>query len=140
MTMIRISTINIAILFVLSGVSFAEEQDNPILVEQGRCVEKDSTTAGISNCAYSAQMQWDAEMNKYYQLLLKKLDKESASKLRESQRAWVKFRDKEFEYLNFVYFKPLMGSVYTNTAAVDKAMIVEKRAKELKEYYRILTM
>jgi uncharacterized protein YecT (DUF1311 family) len=102
-------------------------------------MSKEYSTAGMNNCTYTAQVQWDAEMNKYYTLLMKKLNKEEGLKLKEAQRAWIKYRDKEFEFINSRYFEAYEGTIYTNIAAADKMAVVEKRAMNLEEYYHIFS-
>lgn len=100
------------------------------------CINKDSTTAGMANCTYEAQKQWDAEMNRYYKLLMAALDKNGQDKLRESQRAWIKFRDAEFESIENMY--PRDATVFINIRAADKMSIVKERALQLKSYYEVL--
>lgn len=133
------SVIGSALLFILSGVSFAVEQQSSIDETEKQCMSKNYSTAGMNNCTNAAQVQWDAEMNKYYTLLMKKLNKEEGLKLKEAQRAWIKYRDKEFEFINFRYFEAYEGTIYTNIAAADKLEIVKNRAVKLKEYYGIFS-
>jgi uncharacterized protein YecT (DUF1311 family) len=63
------------------------------------------------------------------------LDKDEKDKLRESQRAWIKFRDAEFEIINILY--PQDATMYINIRAADKLSIVKERALELKHYVEI---
>jgi len=75
-------------------------------------------------------------MNKYYKLLMAALvDKGEKDKLQESQRAWIKFRDAEFEIINILY--PQDYTLYINIRAADKMSIVKERALQLKHYVEI---
>lgn len=134
----RISALNLVVLFFSLSVSFAENNQHFIDKAEEECIAKDSSTAGMNNCSYEARNQWDAEMNKFYRLLMDRLDAEESAKLKQAQRAWIKFRDYEFEYINAVYHRPMVGSLYTNIAAADKREVVKKRALELEGYYHIL--
>lgn len=73
------------------------------LVERlyARMLDEDMTTAGMVQAAYETLEAYDALMNKYYTILLKKLGKNDREVLREAQRCWIKFRDAErtFNYL-----------------------------------------
>lgn len=40
----------------------------------------------------------DAELNRVYAKLIKKLDKEGVAKLKKAQRAWIAYRDAEMEF------------------------------------------
>ena len=75
-------------IFLLSANVFADEGEikcNPA----GNQIE-------MNRCAYEDFQKADKKLNETYQALIKKLgDKTYIKKLRESQRAWVKFRDAE---------------------------------------------
>ncbi|MBK6776052.1 MAG: DUF1311 domain-containing protein [Flavobacteriales bacterium] len=51
---------------------------------------------GDERFAYVAMEAWDAEMKKDYQALLGLMKPEGQTALREAQRAWLIYRDKEF--------------------------------------------
>lgn len=57
------------------------------------------TTAEMRDCAAADYQRVDRELNDVYQKLLKVLDDEGQHKLRESQRAWVKYRDANAELI-----------------------------------------
>jgi uncharacterized protein YecT (DUF1311 family) len=42
--------------------------------------------------------EWDKELNKNYQALMKRLKKDEQAKLKASQRQWIKYRDAEFDF------------------------------------------
>lgn len=134
----RITAFILAVLFFSLRASFAENNQHFIDKAEEECIAKDSSTAGMNNCTNEARNKWDGEMNRFYRLLMDRLDAEESAKLKQAQRAWIKFRDSEFEYINAVYHRPMVGSIYTNIAAADKSEVVKKRALELEGYYNIL--
>ena len=123
-----------AMVFVSALPLFAQEK-HPIDKFEEECISENQTTAGMANCTYEARKKWDAEMNKYYKLLMSVLDKNRQDKLRESQRAWIKFRDAEFENIENMY--PQDATMYINVRAAAKMSIVKERALQLKDYYEI---
>lgn len=103
---------------------------NEILEE---CIEKDSSTAGMTNCTYKAYEQWDDELNKVYKQLRDVLNPEAKNKLKEAQTKWIKYRDSEFELINSIY-SSLEGTVYIPMRVSDRVDIVKKRAMEFGSY------
>lgn len=116
--------------------SFAQEQ-HPIDKFLEDEISKDSTTAGMNNATLKAMGKWNIELNKYYKLLMGILDTKSTDMLKASQRAWVEYRDKEFENINNI-FGQLQGTMYTTVAIDNKLAIVKTRAEDLKQYYELL--
>jgi uncharacterized protein YecT (DUF1311 family) len=124
-------------LFIFISISYTFAQDkHPIDKFEQECIEKNPTTAGMSNCTYEAEKKWDAEMNKYYKLLMEILDEDGKKKLKESQLAWIKFRDAEFEVIKNIY--PEDASIFINIRSADAMGVVKERALQLKRYYEIL--
>lgn len=78
-----------------SAPAMAKEKAHPIDAFYDACLEKHSSTVGTANCANEAEDRWDKQMNKDYQALLKSSNAKIQTKLRDSQRAWLVFRDKE---------------------------------------------
>ena len=74
--------------------------------------------------------QADAELNKTYEALLAKLpDAESKQKLKESQRAWLTFRDAEAA---FVADQTRGGSITPTIRYETMAELTQQRIKQLK--------
>jgi len=124
--------IALGMVFICALPLFAQEK-HPIDKFEEECISKNSTTAGMANCTYEARKKWDAEMNKYYKLLMGLLDKMGQDKLRESQRVWIKFRDAEFENIENMYHQ--RATMYIPIRSGDRKDIVEQRALQLKSYY-----
>ena len=64
----RVIIVNIIVLLTVSVVSFADEKQTAIDNIEAQCISKNPSTAGMNNCTHDAEIKWDAEMNKYYQL------------------------------------------------------------------------
>ena len=72
-------------------------------------------------------MRADAELNKTYKALLAKLpDAESKEKLKQSQRAWLAFRDAEAE------FEGRGGTMAPTLRYATKTELTQQRIKQLK--------
>jgi uncharacterized protein YecT (DUF1311 family) len=95
---------------------------------------KTDDTLGMRQCGEAALKKWDMELNKYYNLLMKILDKDAKKRLKESHLAWLKFRDLEFGFIEEGYFLDI-GSYIGPTKVSNKVDIVKARALELKAYY-----
>jgi uncharacterized protein YecT (DUF1311 family) len=58
-------------------------------------LDSDQTTYGMARATWQMEEAYDVLLNKYYNQLLRKLNKEDREILKESQRNWIKFRDSE---------------------------------------------
>jgi uncharacterized protein YecT (DUF1311 family) len=101
------------------------------------CMEKDASTQGTNACLGQALARWDNEMNRAYQELGGRLDEGRRNSLREAQRAWVAFREKESAWLGNFY-GGLEGSMYGSMLAADRVEVPRKRALELASLLDVL--
>ncbi len=122
--------------FLLLPAQTAEKR-LPLDMRLDECLKKDPSTAGMLECLGQAYLSWDAELNTAYQKLLAKLPAEGGAALRDSQRAWLKFRDQEFLLLEKLYGL-MEGSMYRTMRAADRVDFVRKRALELSSYLDVL--
>ena len=109
------------------------------LIDKGlkECIDKSkSITSEMKKCGEEAYAKWEAELDKYYNLLMGVLDEESKEKLRQSQAAWIKFRDLEFEFIPY-HFQDI-GSYQGPTMLGDKVNIIKDRALQLQVYYKTI--
>lgn len=105
--------------------------------EMKTCLNKktNQTTAGMSRCVNNATEQWDNELNRVYNLLLKKLTAEGKDQLLLAQKLWIKQRDQEYNFLNAMYFRQeFSGSMYSNTHVKHINQIVKERTLTLTKY------
>lgn len=73
----------------------------------------------------------DAELNRVYARLTKKLDKEGVAKLKKSQRAWIAYRDAEME---FAADTARGGSMSPMLYSGAGAQLTKDRIKDLNGY------
>jgi uncharacterized protein YecT (DUF1311 family) len=110
----------------------AEEADEKHWIDKKleRDSVKDSSTSGMIEATANAKELWDKEMNEQYQKLIAALDDVSKTKLQESQRAWVVFRDREIENISEFYSK-VEGTMYRVSANYAVMEITRRRAMDL---------
>ena len=124
----------LALLCLLAPPAFAEEKPNPkdaaaiekcITSKTGhhwaweQCIgllsepctkhEESMPPSEVIACEDRERLVWDAILNKSYQTLLKALDEDQQKKLREMQRAWIAWRDKNCDFL-YDYFQGTMAN------------------------------
>lgn len=106
---------------------------------ESKCLKKkDISNAEMCNCTIKAREDWDKELNKYYSLLKTKLSKEAFEVLKESQKEWISYRDKEYSFISKFYYEVKEGTMWYVVAESKKKEIVKTRAIELKVYYDML--
>ena len=99
-------------------------------------IDSNMTTAGMNNCTNIATDEWDKEMNKYYKLLIDSLNNNEKEKLKEAQRQWLTYRDKELIF-SYEMYGNKDGTMWTNVSTGRHLEIVKQRAIELKAYYEL---
>ena len=102
-------------------------------VSAGQTVPAAQTQGGMNAAAGKDFAKADAEMNVAYKKLIASVDAKAQSKLRTSQRLWLKFRDAEAEFRSM---KVKGGSVYPMVYDNNKAAITRARTRELNDAYK----
>ena len=95
-------------------------------------ITQQATTSQESLSAYANYEQFlDQELNKAYKSLLTKLGAAQQAKIKESQRAWVKYRDAEFNFIaqnwttkNFGSSAVLSRGAYRTTLIRDRVVLL----------------
>lgn len=134
----------IAFLFLISfSISISSQtknqQENSIDITESKCLnKKDISNAEMRNCTITATESWDKELNKYYTLLKEKLPKQTFETLKESQKQWILYMDKEFAFISKFYFELKEGTMWYTIAENQKKEMVKNRALELKIYFENL--
>jgi uncharacterized protein YecT (DUF1311 family) len=131
------------ILIITNGYGQNKERTSnkfPVDIRLNSCLDsaENQTTAGMIDCANKAMESWDAEMNKYYRLLLSKLSENTKVKIQISQRKWLEYRDAEFEAQGNLYSE-MEGTMWQVASANRQLQIIRDRAIELMSYYEDLT-
>jgi uncharacterized protein YecT (DUF1311 family) len=101
------------------------------------CTQRDPSTRGMNECLAQAYAGWDQELNRTYRELLSRLDEASQDALRESQRAWIAFRDREFTLLDKLYGS-MEGTMYVTMRLADRVDLIKRRTLELQSYADVL--
>jgi uncharacterized protein YecT (DUF1311 family) len=125
---------------------------HPIIATEQACICRDGSTAGMIECNSKALKAWDQELNKVYQQLLTDIDKEEKQAATEkdhykqeiihkvrvslikSQRAWLKFRDQEQEFI-VAYYDFEDGTIWP----LERGnMVKEITISRVRDLYRLL--
>lgn len=111
---------------LVSGFAMAQQQ-SPIDQQLDQCMNKESTTAGMSQCYGNANKAWDKEMNVQYTQAMKKLTGAPKDKLRSAQRAWLAYRDSWLD-ASSSYFLSSQGSMATLSVGAQGVNLVRNQA------------
>lgn len=129
------------ILFTVPLYAQKDQYENhPIDVRREEChgIDSNQTTYGMIHCEDIAREEWESEMNAYYGLLMQSLTMEGKEKLEIAQKNWRDFRERELDFSGTMYYS-MDGTMWKVVAAIRSCDIVKARARELKDYYEILT-
>lgn len=128
----------ILIIFCFSALSISDTFENfqneheQLKKKVGKMIEKNSTTYGMHQALITEYEELDKLLNKYYNHLMKTLDEEPKMKLRDSQREWIKFRDKEYEFYSS-YFHSIGGggSMWGIISGEHRNAVMLRRVEQL---------
>lgn len=115
----RFLLLAVAGLAVAAPAAFAGEQGDP-----GSCT---GSTPEMVDCLNAQHAHWDKELTIAYQEAMKNAPPAQKQKLREAERAWIKYRDANCEY-----YAVGEGSIARIDAAACLRDMTERRARELK--------
>ena len=115
------------------------KKEHPIDVTYKKCLDNpdNQTTIGMVDCAVKAQKAWEAEVVKYYKLLLNKISDELKPEFKKSQAAWLAYKKIELNFSSKMYLG-MGGTMWQIVAADNKTEFVKQRALLLKSYYDTL--
>ncbi|WP_426281761.1 lysozyme inhibitor LprI family protein [Sphingomonas sp. NFX23] len=114
---------------------------DPTGTSLARCLERESnaSTAGQTECQATALRDYDRRLNLAYAALLRRLPASAAQSLRQSQRAWITFRDAEDRARTAIY-ATRSGTMYVPMEAAAGTILTRDRALQLEGYARILSI
>jgi uncharacterized protein YecT (DUF1311 family) len=113
------------------------QKKHPIERALEACIDKDSSTAGMTNCADKALESWDKELNRVYNELARKLDPEGKLALKAAQSEWIKYRDSEYGLIDAVYYH-MEGTMYIPMRVEARTRIVRERSLALEHHLELL--
>jgi uncharacterized protein YecT (DUF1311 family) len=124
----------------LTCIAFSQDDKHPIDIKLEKCLSLDSnmTTYGMLNCIQESITEWEEVMNKYYSLLMSKIDAEQQNRLKEAQENWVEFKNAEIKFSNSTYYS-MEGSMWLVVGLNNQKEIYKRRAMDLEVYYYFLT-
>jgi Uncharacterized protein conserved in bacteria len=128
----------ILLLLSIAPVYAQEKPEHPIDKALGVCVDKDPSTAGMTECTARAYQSWDRELNKNYGELMRKLKPVQKEALKTAQLEWIKQRDAEFKFIDSV-FDTLEGTMYISMRIESRTELVKTRALLLKSYFDLVS-
>ena len=99
-------------------------------------LDVDFTTFSMIEAITDAENAYDKLLNKYYQILKKKLSEEDQEALKKTQLNWIKFRDSE-KTLNVIISMPQYsggGTMHDITVAFENFEITKQRVLEIYSY------
>jgi uncharacterized protein YecT (DUF1311 family) len=126
-------------LLLVPNVAMGSEKKGEPKEEEVLCPEA-KTQLEMNGCAYGMYQEEDAELNRVYREILKryKQDRVFIGKFKAAQRAWIKFRDAQFEAM----FPQILdsrgqynyGSVFPMCSSLYKARLTHSRVEELRAW------
>jgi len=120
-----------AALFVSGIAAFAEdEEEHPIDAKVAALFDKAESTHDMIQAADKGAKLWDAELNRCYTALKKKLKPEAFSALQAAQRQWIAYRDAQYKALD-EFYSQFDGTMYLPMRADAGMTVVRTRAMEL---------
>lgn len=114
-----------------------DESDHPLEAKVAALVDNANSTADMVQAYTKANKLWDAELNRCYGALKKKLPAAAFAELQAAQRKWIEYRDAQLKFIR-VFYGGFEGTMYipmANSAAME---ITRKRALELYEALQML--
>jgi uncharacterized protein YecT (DUF1311 family) len=124
-------------MFGLRAYAQQPTKEHKIDIALSTCIKKDGSTIGMISCLITANTEWEKELNRTFKLLLSKLDTSDQRRLRESQRQWITYRDKEILFFMQLYDRDgTMWNVIKNETGMK---LTRQRAIELLDYYETIS-
>lgn len=130
----------IFILFIALSITslggIVDDYEKEISRLEKQCEEKmskDYSTTGMVLATQEYYEELDKVLNKVYKELMITLDDKGKMTLRDSQREWIKFRDKEVAFAANLYSKK-DGSIWKLSTPNIMTNLMENRIRELASY------
>lgn len=107
-------------------------------IESKYRADTDYSTMGMITANIEMEKDYDELLNKYYKILLEKLDNEQKQILRTSQRNWIKLRDSDREVISMLRAKAYNdaggGSVWGVVSSNAMIDITKQRVIQLYDF------
>lgn len=126
------------ICFVTLALPLLADETYSIDKVEQKCLDKSQSTADMLRCTNKAYDDWDKEMNKSYNLLMKKLPANQKSELLKAQKAWLVFRDNNQKFIKTSIWEGKQGTMFLPIAINEDVELVKQRALQLGSYYYVI--
>lgn len=123
-----------ALLFTAPAVFADDEEKHPLDKKVEAILEKANSTAEMVQANDQGVKLWDAELNRCYGELKKRLKPDAFAALQAAQRQWLGYRDAQFKFIAELYGH-FDGTMYIPMRSAAAMQVVRSRALEL---YHIL--
>lgn len=126
-------------MLVASAINCNAQTDKEEVIDMAYhdCLSKDTSYANICDCAFAAFGKWDKEMNKAYDKLLKTIKKDTDKEaLKQSQKAWLAYKDAEFNTYNFIF--NFQGNKWSTIRQNERIEMIRSRTLLLRNYLEAL--
>ena len=131
----------IAGLLLLGATVFAGNYENELTERMKAAEEKaqaewdSGVRANMVNASLDLDKEWEKEMNKVYDLILKKLPAKEQSKFKAEQSKWLKDREIKVQKAYNKYTEEEGPRMAGELAASERLSITKERALELAKRY-----
>lgn len=131
----------IAMVLLASGATAGHAVPDPTAAILARCLADpvNASTGGQTDCQVAAEKGYDRRMNVAYAGLMRRLPAKAADQARQSQRAWLVFRDAEARARQAIY-ATRQGTMYVPMQGDAAVSVVGDRARLLERYVRALNI
>ena len=131
----------IAGLLLLGAIAFAGKYENELTERMKAAEEKaqagwdSGVRADMVNASLDLDKEWEKEMNKVYDLILKKLPAKEKTKFKSEQQKWLKNRESQVQKAYDKYTKEEGPRMAGELAANERLSITKERTLELAKRY-----
>ena len=131
----------IAGLLLLGAIAFAGKYENELTERMKAAEEKaqagwdSGVRADMINTSLDLDTEWEKEMNKVYDLILKKLPAKEKTKFKSEQQKWLKNRESQVQKAYDKYTKEEGPRMAGELAANERLSITKERTLELAKRY-----
>ena len=128
-------------LLLIGAIAFAGKYEDEMTERMKDAQEKaqagwdSGVRADMINASLDLDTEWEKEMNKVYDLILKKLPAKEKTKFKSEQQKWLKNRESQVQKAYDKYTKEEGPRMAGELAANEKLSITKERALELAKRY-----
>ena len=133
-------------MLIVGAIAFAGKYEDG-MTERMKVVEEkfqpdleSGSIDGMLNASYKLTAEWEKELNKVYDLILKKLPAKEKSKFKSEQQKWLKNRESQVQKAYDKYTKEEGPRMAGELAASERLSITKERTLELAKRYDKMNM